>query len=213
MERLLSPLRSWLLPEHHKSGRMSFLCWPLRQSRAEYWYCHGVRLYTTRETRGTCCDFHYDGPDGYDQECLFASLILLTYSRSSLWPYNRRYTRKPFRHSIHRLTNIGYVTENKSWRWTQWTILFGLVVAFALAVFMSESYKTVLLKRRAKRLGVKPPPELQTSTLYNIKYFVTKTISRPIYMMLTEPIVGLFDLYNAFNFGLLNAFFAAFSWV
>lgn len=32
-------------------------------------------------------------------------------------------------------------------------------------------------------------------------------------MLLTEPIVTLFDLYVAFNFGLLNAFFAAFAWV
>jgi hypothetical protein len=32
-------------------------------------------------------------------------------------------------------------------------------------------------------------------------------------MMFTEPIVTFFDIYNAFNFGLLNAFFAAFSWV
>lgn len=78
---------------------------------------------------------------------------------------------------------------------------------------MSESYKAVLLKRRAKKLGIEPPPEMKSSALHSLKYFVTKTISRPIYMMFTEPIVGLFDIYNAFNFGLLNAFFAAFSWV
>lgn len=78
---------------------------------------------------------------------------------------------------------------------------------------MSESYKLVLLRRRAKKLGIEPPPEMKSSPLQNAKYFVTKTISRPIYMMFTEPIVGLFDLYNAFNFGLLNGFFAAFPWV
>ena len=78
---------------------------------------------------------------------------------------------------------------------------------------MSESYKAVLLRRRAKRRGADSAPELKSSVLDNLKFFVTKTISRPIYMMFTEPIVGLFDLYNAFNFGLLNAFFAAFSWV
>jgi MFS family permease len=107
----------------------------------------------------------------------------------------------------------GYVTESKSWRWTQWVILFGLVVALSLTLFMSESYKTVLLKRRAKKLGIEPPPELKLSAIQSMQYFVTKTITRPIHMMLTEPIVGLFDVYNAFNFGLLNAFFAAFPWV
>ncbi|KAK5174739.1 uncharacterized protein LTR77_001821 [Saxophila tyrrhenica] len=107
----------------------------------------------------------------------------------------------------------GYVTESKNWRWTQWVILFGIVFAFALTAPMSESYKAVLLKRRAKKLGIEPPPEFNTSALQSLKYFVTKTVSRPIQMMFTEPIVGLFDIYNAFNFGLLNAFFAAFSWV
>lgn len=107
----------------------------------------------------------------------------------------------------------GYVTETKNWRWTQWVILFGLAVALVVTVFMSETYKAVILKRRAKRLGVQPAPELKSSGLENVKFFVTKTITRPFYMMLTEPIVALFDIYNAFNFGLLNAFFAAFSWV
>lgn len=107
----------------------------------------------------------------------------------------------------------GYVTEAKSWRWTQWVILFGLAFAFILTLPMSESYKSVLLKRRAKKLGIEPPPEFKTSASQNLKHFVSKTISRPISMMFTEPIVALFDIYNAFNFGLLNAFFAAFSWV
>ncbi|KAK3722114.1 hypothetical protein LTR37_002547 [Vermiconidia calcicola] len=107
----------------------------------------------------------------------------------------------------------GYVTETKNWRWTQWVILFGLAVALVVTAFMSETYKAVILKRRGKRLGVQPAPELKSSGLENVKFFVTKTITRPFYMMLTEPIVALFDIYNAFNFGLLNAFFAAFSWV
>lgn len=82
-----------------------------------------------------------------------------------------------------------------------------------MTLFMSESYKSVVLKKRAKKLGINPSPDLKRSAFDNMKYFVTKTITRPIYMMFTEPIVTLFDIYNAFNFGLLNAFFAAFSWV
>ena len=105
------------------------------------------------------------------------------------------------------------MTEAESWRWTQWVILFGLAIAFVLTCFMDESYKLVILRRRAKRLGIRPAEDSKKSAASNIKYFLTKTISRPIYMMCTEPIVTFFDIYNAFNFGLLNAFFAAFSWV
>ena len=107
----------------------------------------------------------------------------------------------------------GFVTESKSWRWTQWVILFGLVVAFVLTCFMTESYKTVILRRRAKRLGFPLSKKTKSSVAKSMRHFLTKTISRPIYMMCTEPIVTFFDIYNAFNFGLLNAFFAAFSWV
>ena len=117
---------------------------------------------------------------------------------------------------------------------------------------MSESYKSVLLKRRAKRLGTMSEEDMNRSAWDDLRIFATKTITRPIWlvkvfacafgisanfvvvchlfsrkqstyielepnhcadMMFTEPIVTLFDIYNAFNFGLLNAFFAAFSWV
>lgn len=107
----------------------------------------------------------------------------------------------------------GYVTKSMNWRWTQWVILFGLVIAIGLTVPMSESYKAVLLRRRAKRLGLQSQPGSKSSLGANIRLFLTRTITRPIYMMFTEPIVMFFDIYNAFNFGILNAFFAAFSWV
>ena len=97
----------------------------------------------------------------------------------------------------------GYVTESKDWRWTQWVILFGLVVAFALTAFMSESYKAIILKRRAKRLGIEAPGP-KSSAFAGLTSFMTKTITRPIIMMFTEPIVCCFDVYNAFNFGLVS---------
>ena len=82
-----------------------------------------------------------------------------------------------------------------------------------MTLFMSETYKSVILRRRAKRRGLEDADEPKPTALQATRTFMTRTISRPIYMMLTEPIVTLFDIYNAFNFGLLNAFFAAFSWV
>jgi MFS family permease len=107
----------------------------------------------------------------------------------------------------------GFVTETKSWRWTQWVILFGVAFVFALTLGMAETYKKVILKSRAKRLGVPGPPEPERTWAEAAKFFATKTVVRPLHMLFTEPIVTLFDLYVAFNFGLLNAFFAAFSWV
>lgn len=76
----------------------------------------------------------------------------------------------------------GYVVESKTWRWTQWVILFGLAVAIAMTLFMSESYKPVLLKRRAKKSAVSASNEKEQTAFDKIKYFAMKTITRPIYM-------------------------------
>lgn len=108
---------------------------------------------------------------------------------------------------------IGGFVIVKGWPWTQWVICFGIVITFAITLGMSETYKKTILLQRAKRLGI-PGPEAPDRTFgQTVKFFATKTVTRPVHMLLTEPIVGLFDLYVAFNFGLLNAFFAAFSWV
>ncbi|KAK3059871.1 hypothetical protein LTS18_009875, partial [Coniosporium uncinatum] len=107
----------------------------------------------------------------------------------------------------------GFVTVTEGWRWTQWVILFGLAFVLAITLGMSETYKKVILKKRARKLGIEGPPEPDRTTAETVKFFATKTIERPMHMLFTEPIVTLFDIYVAFNFGLLNAFFAAFSWV
>ena len=107
----------------------------------------------------------------------------------------------------------GYVTVNRNWRWTQWVLLMGLAIVFAITLGMSETYKKVILQHRAKKLGIPGPPGQEGTITQQVKFFATKTIVRPLHMLCTEPIVTLFDIYVAFNFGLLNAFFAAFSWV
>lgn len=107
----------------------------------------------------------------------------------------------------------GYVTIYKSWRWTQWSILFGLSVVFVMTMTQSETYKAVILRRRAKHRGLTDGCNDTGTQDDRIKLFFTKTVLRPLHMMTTEPIVAAFDIYVAFNFGLLNAFFAAFPWV
>ena len=72
-------------------------------------------------------------------------------------------------------------------------ILFGLAIAFTLTCFMTESYKTVILRRRAKRLGIRPPGDSKSTVTGSVRYFLTKTITRPIYMMCTEPVSILVD--------------------
>ena len=104
----------------------------------------------------------------------------------------------------------GFVAEKESWRWTQWVLDFTVAAVILQTLGMSETYKPVILKNRAKKLGIKGPDTGDESLAETLKYFLRKTILRPIHMLFTEVIVLLFDLYIAIAFGLLNAFFAAF---
>ena len=104
----------------------------------------------------------------------------------------------------------GFAVSAKGWRWTQWPILFISVAAFIYMLFMKETYKKVILQKRAKRLGIPPPPKTGPTGLAAIKFLVMVTLIRPIHMIFTEPIVGSFSLYIAFNFAVLFGFFDAF---
>jgi hypothetical protein len=75
---------------------------------------------------------------------------------------------------------------------------------------MHETYKKIILTRRAKKLGIPPPAAAQISGFAYAKMLITITVGRPITMLTTEPIVFFLSLYTAFTFSVLFAFFAAF---
>lgn len=100
---------------------------------------------------------------------------------------------------------------NKGWRWTQWCLIFVGLAVYLYSLFQSETYKKIILQRRAKRLGVAPPPSpIAGSAFAKAWFFLTVTILRPVKMIFTEPIVAAFSTYTAFNFAMLYAFFSAF---
>jgi hypothetical protein len=100
----------------------------------------------------------------------------------------------------------GFIAKRKSWRWTQWVILFFAIATYAYSLFMSETYAKIILRRRSKKLHIHDP----TDAPPKIKDFLTATLIRPLIMLVTEPIVGFISLYISFNFGILFCFFAAF---
>ncbi|GAB7347879.1 hypothetical protein MBLNU459_g5405t1 [Dothideomycetes sp. NU459] len=103
----------------------------------------------------------------------------------------------------------GFSAMNKGWRWTQWDLLFVCVAVYTFSLGLDESYKKIILKRRAKRLGVAPPPAAR-SGLAEAKFVFKFVVLRPIHMLFTEPIVLVISIYNAFVFAVLFSFFAAF---
>ncbi|KIW08854.1 uncharacterized protein PV09_00779 [Verruconis gallopava] len=107
----------------------------------------------------------------------------------------------------------GFVAQYKTWRWTNWVTLFILVVCYASSLGMQETYKKIILQKRAKRLNIAPPKQALPQGLVGVKFLLTVTLLRPLTMLFTEPIVAFMSLYNAFTFSILFAFFEAFPMV
>lgn len=104
----------------------------------------------------------------------------------------------------------GFAAQYKGWRWTQWPILFLLVPVYIYSLGMKETYKKIILQKRAKRLGIPPPAKVGPTGLAAVKFVITVTLFRPVRMIFTEPIVFFFSLYTGFNFSVLFGFFDAF---
>lgn len=107
----------------------------------------------------------------------------------------------------------GFVVRSHGWRWTQWVAIIITVVLYIPVLFTKETYKKVVLRRRARRMGLADTGSQQTSASKTIRYFFNVLILRPIHMLFTEPIVTLVSLYNGFIFGLLYTFVIAVPWI
>ncbi|KAK3100943.1 hypothetical protein LTR53_018719, partial [Teratosphaeriaceae sp. CCFEE 6253] len=103
----------------------------------------------------------------------------------------------------------GFVSKVAGWRWTLWVTCLLLVAFYLPILFTRESYKKTILHRRAKTLGIEGPPQVERTTAETVRYFAMTLLARPLHMLISEPIVRLVCLYNAFIFGLIYAWVAA----
>lgn len=74
-------------------------------------------------------------------------------------------------------------------------------------MFTEETYKKIILKKRAKALGASLPSGPSGLALF--KHIMTVVLSRQIHMLFTEPIVASFAIYVSFNFAVLFGFLAS----
>ncbi|KAK9369505.1 major facilitator superfamily domain-containing protein [Lipomyces kononenkoae] len=105
----------------------------------------------------------------------------------------------------------GFLIEKKSWNWTMWVLLMFAGAVVLLVATLRETYKPILLKRRAKKRGLPLPPKLPIGQA--LKLVVTVTLQRPFAMLLFEPIVLALSLYMSFVFAVLFGFFEALPYV
>ncbi|KAF1991736.1 MFS transporter [Aulographum hederae CBS 113979] len=107
------------------------------------------------------------------------------------------------------------VTSYLGWRWTAYIPAFMGFLSFTLNVlFFKETYppmvlveKAADLRRRTKNWGIHAKQE---EVEIDFRELVTKNFTRPIRMLIQEPVIICVSLYMSFIYGLLYAFLGAY---
>lgn len=100
------------------------------------------------------------------------------------------------------------VDRRLGWRWTEYILAIWVFAVAVMGFFcLPEVYAPYLLKKKAQRLrketGDSRYHHPHEDVKIDIKSVVTKHFSRPIRMLLTEPMVTCIALYASFVYGLL----------
>ena len=111
----------------------------------------------------------------------------------------------------------GFINKNSSlgWRWNLFIPgIMGSLADILVIVFIHESYAPIVLvnkaadlRRRTKNWGIHAKQE---EIEVDFKELVTKNFSRPIRLLVTEPIILAITCYMSFIYGLLYCFLTAY---
>ena len=110
----------------------------------------------------------------------------------------------------------GFITQSYlGWRWTEYLPTIMGFLAFGLdLLFLEETYPPVVLVSKAEELrrrtlnwGIHAKQE---EIEVDFRELVSKNFSRPLRILVTEPIVLLLSVYMAFIYGLLYLFLTAY---
>ena len=111
----------------------------------------------------------------------------------------------------------GFIVINvhMGWRWTEYIAALMGFLAFTLDLLvLEETYPPIVLvqkaaelRRRTKNWGIHAKQE---EIEVDFRELITKNFSRPLRILVTEPIVLLLSIYMAFIYGLLYLFLTAY---
>ena len=99
----------------------------------------------------------------------------------------------------------GYVADRLGWRWTVWlTVIVAGVVSLVSVLIFRETYKVVILERRAKRLRRETGSQLLRSRYQKTSdaNTVARSFTRPVRLLFSSPIVFIVSVYMALVYGL-----------
>lgn len=101
----------------------------------------------------------------------------------------------------------GYTASNLGYRWNLYFAGFFGCVSFMLLLWFKESHHPTLLTQRAeelrRRTGNRAIYAAHEEVSLSVKEIFKYNIARPLRMLVSEPILALVSLYNAFMYGIL----------
>ena len=106
-------------------------------------------------------------------------------------------------------------SSHLGWRWNIYVpALMGTLSVGLILLFLEESYPPVVLvskaaelRRRTKNWGIHAKQE---EVEVDFKELITKNFSRPLRLLITEPVVLFITIYMSFIYGLLYLFLTAY---
>ncbi|KAI0123394.1 major facilitator superfamily transporter [Xylariales sp. AK1849] len=109
----------------------------------------------------------------------------------------------------------GAVSESIGWRWTFWilSIYDGILVIIGLFI-LQETYEPILLDRKAAKLRKETGKSYFTEADDSTRTLGTKlsrSLTRPLRLLLTQPILQVVAIFLAYNFGILYIVLSTFA--
>ena len=107
------------------------------------------------------------------------------------------------------------MNSSLGWRWTEYfAAIMGFLALGLNVLFLEETYPPIVLvekaaelRRRTLNWGIHAKQE---EIEVDFRELITKNFSRPLRLLVTEPIVLLLSIYMAFIYGLLYLFLTAY---
>ncbi|CEJ93268.1 Putative Polyamine transporter 3 [[Torrubiella] hemipterigena] len=104
----------------------------------------------------------------------------------------------------------GLIAQHVSWRWSFWAAsILDAVVQFLGLFLLEETHTPVLLRWKQARLN-KSPPVTTREALTRIRHRLSSRLGRAARLLLTQPIIQVLTVYNAFLFGNVAILYATF---
>ena len=100
-----------------------------------------------------------------------------------------------------------YLANAKGWRWTIWAVAIavGVLICGSLLA-IQETYEPVILRRQSKarrsNAQVTSPPEISQTSQIPDRKLDTRSMLRPLRMLLFSPIILMISLYTALTYGI-----------